>query len=293
MRNEQLEQDIISSGGIISSYQAYADWLSEQGDPRGEFVRVQLKLEEKGVPKNVRAKLRRRQNALLKKHRIEWLGPLASLLGETTNVEKHTFERGFSHTIQSRSVTDGELACLHEYPLLHTLDLRYNSEVTEAGLAHVGGLGALRVLNLVGTETTDRGLGKLIDSSLHTLYLGFTAITDAGLVNVGQLGSLRRLTLNSNRAFTDDGLAHLSKLIGLEDLKLSHTNVTDSGLAHLATMKHLQTIDLGDTDLTDAGLAHLMKIGALRTLRLGDLADTAFSKGAISKLRQQCYVPAR
>jgi uncharacterized protein (TIGR02996 family) len=64
----------------------YADWLEQQGDPRGEFIALQL-LEARGAatPKHVR-----RAKKLLTEHRAAWLGPeLAAAL----RIQK--FERGF------------------------------------------------------------------------------------------------------------------------------------------------------------------------------------------------------
>jgi uncharacterized protein (TIGR02996 family) len=66
--------------------QVYADWLEQQGDPRGEFMALQL-LEARGAatPKHVR-----RAKKLLTENRAAWLGPeLAAAL----RIQK--FERGF------------------------------------------------------------------------------------------------------------------------------------------------------------------------------------------------------
>src|SRR5262249_55664530 len=62
----------------------YADWLLAQGDPRGEFIVTQLSL--KRSPANLK-----REQAVLKQHATQWLGPLEPV------VERKTmrFERGF------------------------------------------------------------------------------------------------------------------------------------------------------------------------------------------------------
>jgi hypothetical protein len=56
---------------------AYADHLSELGDPRGELIQVQLKLEDESLSTQQRNALRRREQSLLKKHERTWLGPMA------------------------------------------------------------------------------------------------------------------------------------------------------------------------------------------------------------------------
>ena len=49
----------------LATHVAFADWLSEQADSRhqarGEFVRVQLQLEDEGLPAAQRRKLQRRE----------------------------------------------------------------------------------------------------------------------------------------------------------------------------------------------------------------------------------------
>ena len=57
----------------------YADWLEEQGDPRGEFIRIQCALA--GLPPDDarRPELGAREAALLESHREAWLEPLRGL----------------------------------------------------------------------------------------------------------------------------------------------------------------------------------------------------------------------
>src|SRR5947209_4317685 len=48
-----------------------ADWLEDRGDPRGEFLRLDMELAARGVCGD-------RHAELLKQHEAEWLGPLAA-----------------------------------------------------------------------------------------------------------------------------------------------------------------------------------------------------------------------
>src|SRR5262245_31263738 len=43
-----LEAALAEDPGDVAAHSAYADYLQEQGDPRGEFIQVQLALEEPG-----------------------------------------------------------------------------------------------------------------------------------------------------------------------------------------------------------------------------------------------------
>ncbi|HEY1188677.1 MAG TPA: TIGR02996 domain-containing protein [Gemmata sp.] len=58
----------------LAGWCAYADWLTEQGDPRGEFMQVQLALEDETRSKSERAALKEREAEFLKAHEREWLG---------------------------------------------------------------------------------------------------------------------------------------------------------------------------------------------------------------------------
>jgi uncharacterized protein (TIGR02996 family) len=76
---EALEAAILDNAEDIATYMAYADYLQEQGDPRGEFIQVQLALEDESKSAEERKKLQQREKALLKKHQAEWVGDWPSL----------------------------------------------------------------------------------------------------------------------------------------------------------------------------------------------------------------------
>ncbi len=77
---QALEEALVENPDDPAAHAAYADHLIEQGDPRGEFVRVQVALEDEKHPAAERKKLRRREQSLLKAHQREWLGELAPFL---------------------------------------------------------------------------------------------------------------------------------------------------------------------------------------------------------------------
>ncbi len=68
---------------------AYADWLVEQGDPRGEFMQTQLALEDESRSKADRDALRKREAVLLKTHEKDWLGTLAPFVYEDETAEDY------------------------------------------------------------------------------------------------------------------------------------------------------------------------------------------------------------
>jgi hypothetical protein len=92
------------------------------------------------------------------------------------------------------------------------------------------------------------------------------------------------LEVNLNfTATADDELAHLSKLPGLQRLRLDHTKVTDTGLEHLTGLTGLRELDLTRTAVTDAGLRHLQGLAGLRLL---DLECTQVSDAGVAELQR-------
>jgi uncharacterized protein (TIGR02996 family) len=72
--NPDLEARILGNPDDSDAYAVYGDWLSEQGDPRGELVAIQRKLAESDDPA-----LRAREAKLLADHGKTWLGELHGL----------------------------------------------------------------------------------------------------------------------------------------------------------------------------------------------------------------------
>src|SRR3954471_25092659 len=67
----------------------YADYLDERGDPRGEFIRLQIERPSLHFADPRRVELAERERELLRRHEDEWLGPLSAV------VSSHEFRRGF------------------------------------------------------------------------------------------------------------------------------------------------------------------------------------------------------
>src|SRR5688572_12656020 len=74
----------------------YADWLEERGDPRGEFIRLQIELAKYRTGQRP-TELTQRERALIQAHGREWAGPLAEL------ARSWTFHRGFIDQVTLRT----------------------------------------------------------------------------------------------------------------------------------------------------------------------------------------------
>jgi hypothetical protein len=161
-------------------------------------------------------------------------------------------------------------------------------EPLDEDLAQVSRLRYLKHVDLQTTpKLTDdalRSLGRL--SRLETLTISGGRYTTAGFRNLTGLRHLRRLGLlswrippqrgplvkwlGSERAVdvTDEDLAEIGKLIGLEELRIASTRITDAGLAHLARLSNLKKLELGATSVTSAGFEHLAKLKNLEMVTL-------------------------
>ena len=73
----------------------YADWLVEQGDPRGEFIHLQIQRESLEKGSRDIQKLRKRELAILREYETEWAGTVPSL------VSRYSFLGGFVSYIRT------------------------------------------------------------------------------------------------------------------------------------------------------------------------------------------------
>jgi uncharacterized protein (TIGR02996 family) len=95
---QALEDALAENPDDLAAHSAYADLLTEQGDPRGEFISVQLALEDESKSPAERQRLHQRETELLNAHPRDWLGELAPLLitepGEGSRHQPRTTSRG-------------------------------------------------------------------------------------------------------------------------------------------------------------------------------------------------------
>lgn len=119
---EAFLADIVEKPDDMTPRLIYADWLEEQGQPRAEFIRVQMKLaafdwdkcggdfcghiEKNGSTRHVDcmgAKLRRRERELLFARGccagFEWAGPAYRYIGELEQWP-NSFRRGFVEVVR-------------------------------------------------------------------------------------------------------------------------------------------------------------------------------------------------
>jgi len=110
-----LENAILANPEDLGAHAAYADWLIEQGDPRGEFIQVQLALEDPKKSAKERKELAEREEKLLEAHRDKWLGDLAELFSEGESEAE--FARGWLATVEVPDLTVAMSRALAKAPL--------------------------------------------------------------------------------------------------------------------------------------------------------------------------------
>lgn len=177
----------------------FADWLLERGDPRGEFINLQLDLARRPDPvKQARA------DALLKSHRLEWTESLRQV------TLKQRFERGFVCELELKASTFVlEAARLFSLAPITSVRLR------AAELPVLKKVVALPQLSRLIRLDLDRTVG------------------DAGAKLIAGAVGLRQLEVLgcAGCGFTSEGYAAV--LRALPSLKVLHVRAVDDALAEL------------------------------------------------------------
>jgi uncharacterized protein (TIGR02996 family) len=122
---EAFERALAADPHDLTTARVYADYLQEQGDPRGEFMQVQIALEDESLSRAARAALKKQEAALLKKHEKDWLGPLAAVTVDAEQVPfwdggkqgqrapvAHRFTRGWLSRLTFHNLTVGQARAL-------------------------------------------------------------------------------------------------------------------------------------------------------------------------------------
>jgi uncharacterized protein (TIGR02996 family) len=130
-RRQAFEEAIIANFGDLATHAAYADLLQEEGDPHGEFIAVQLALEDERLASAQRRSLAAREKELLDEHAPQWLGRIARYVGTAPGEGLFRFSRGWLETVHVRRATYRFVEGLAHAPLarfLQRLEIDYGYE---------------------------------------------------------------------------------------------------------------------------------------------------------------------
>lgn len=184
----------------------YADWLSERGDPRGLFIRLQCAGKD-----DRQLRLARK---MLKHHESAWVQPFKRF------VESWEWERGFVDYVEAKaaafmphlasiaavtpiqylfldSLSTGEFRALATHPMAKGLRTLSASLTLEADTFYSEQWCGLRSLGLLTSRGGDTGLIGLANAplkALETLSVGSTGSTDVGFQALCNAAFFSRLT---------------------------------------------------------------------------------------------------
>jgi len=181
-----LENAILANPDDLGAHAAYADWLIEQGDPRGEFIQVQLALEDPKKSAKERKELQKREKQLLKKHEDAWLGELAVYLREgvarsTEDLRDELIEQGVELLLDPVRFGDSEHEVNYQHQFargwldglqIPKLSLSFSQRLARAQQARL-----LRRLVIEGSYEGERGF---LDPLLKARWLGQVRVFQLG-----------------------------------------------------------------------------------------------------------------
>jgi uncharacterized protein (TIGR02996 family) len=307
---DALESALVENPDDVATHYAYADYLQEQGDPRGEFIQLQLALEEPQRSEAERQQLQARAEELLQEHQGEWLGILAdelfpseeewggSQLSSSQLPIEHQFARGWLDSIVLRGSALsgcrshlGPLLCLApEVRLLRKLVLEYYDDALVEALLESPFLSNLRVLQL------GRPMNGLYEPSdvvefpllveliaklprIEELRLFAQRYDAAHLFALDNLTSLRVLQVYYldelyplERLADNPALGSLTHLLLHPPSFISYIDLV--GVRAVVESPHLRSLthlQLHRSDLGDVGCTEIVTSGILKRLKVLDL----------------------
>jgi uncharacterized protein (TIGR02996 family) len=257
----------------------YADWLEENGDPdRAEFIRIQCELFQLGERDPRRARLRAREQFLLRENQMVWIRQLPEL----EDAHWESFERGFVGMVRFESAESFAAQADRVFASAPVREARFHRMYQDGArrLARSPHLARVRILDLEdGNAIGNVGLEALAASpflaGMTALRLRSNAIGPAGvraLANSPHVGALADLSLDNNAVY-DEGVRAIGvspRLAQLARLSLGWTRCGDPAVAALADSPYLaglRWLYLSGNQIGDDGLTALAESEHLTQLR--------------------------
>jgi uncharacterized protein (TIGR02996 family) len=296
-----MENALAADPDDLAAHAAYVDILTEQGDPRGEFIQVQLALEDPARPAKERQQLQKREQELLQAHERAWLGDLAPYLLDQKGVDDYSVrhQEGFRHqwargwleslivppiTVESaRVMARAPQARLLRRLIIHGTAYEEGDDLPEEvefpqlfPLLKSPNLHNLRVFHL----------GEPVEDDIEPEFRCYTE-GDVAVDLVKKMPRLEELYLLAHHVDTDS-LFKLKTLTYLRVLQIYHMNhyplevlarnAALSNLTHLLLHPHAYDLDVDAPYITAQGMRalsrspHLTHLTHLQ-LRLTDIGD--------------------
>ena len=267
MRSDLL-QAVLDSPDSETPRLVLADWLMQQGDPRGDFISSQCALTGR-LSRRRRKDLQKHVAELLDEQGAEWTALARPLAPQRLGYKQRQahggnawlFRRGFIESL----IADADALVADGAPLWDTepvfrLEIMGAKSKVMAELAEQPFLSRVRYLAIRG-KIGDRGVAALAASP--------------------HLGNVIRLNL-INAGIGDKGAASLAQAASLSScamLALSGNDIGDAGLSALAESAVLAPVErlyLARNPISDVGIMALAAsphVGKMRELGLGTLEE--------------------
>jgi uncharacterized protein (TIGR02996 family) len=298
-----LETALEEDPDDLAAHMAYADFLHEQGDPRGEFIQTQLALEDPKLTRAQREALQKKEADLLARHGLGWFGedlagallphekmPLPRRLASALREGDVRFVRGWVHDLAVYILTEEGAELLRHHHalrllrsfLIHRVDYEGRPLAT---LAQSPVFRHLRVLRL-GTEDSsgDNGDGAedLISRFplLEGLEVMLRSTENEVLFALPTFTHLRSLTIYHSNEYPLEVLAKNRALGELRELKLwphaldpddEEAYIRLDGVRALVRSRHLKNLtrlEISLSDMGDPGCREIVRSGILKRLKV-------------------------
>jgi uncharacterized protein (TIGR02996 family) len=266
----------------------FADWLEEQGNPRGAFIRLQCQ----------RAKMTRydpgwkdilaQESAIFKQFDAEWSKPVLRL------ADAIEYRRGFiEHVRVSATKLLRNADRLFRIAPVCSIRLDHVDRLAEIGQAKW--LARVRELDMSQNPLGHRSLRALFESE-HCRSLRLLRLTECALdfnavrVIAGEanLGNLLTLNLSANGIGAEgaQALARSPSLVNLQELSLQQNDLQVTGATALATAPtfHLRRLALGHNRIANDGAAMIASCPQFEQLRYLDLQSNGLGNPSIVAL---------
>lgn len=279
----------------------YADWLEEQGNPRGEFIRLQIELEHVESTDSRRAEYLDREQEMLQEHREEW---------EPTKPKKHGhqchhFKRGFVEPLRPGWLSPEEIEEQWKWSPVRELMLRdeNRSQLSDWGKSPF--LQRVRVLNLnANVDFPARDCSSLLTSEhlvnlkeIHASEMRFSGTESIEALTTNEaLSSLEHVCLSFPEGFSSRWLELLANATSFQNLKSFVLNNTELGnvgaqiIADGRAWKRLEHLGLSNCRIGAPGIASLAKAVWLKSLTGLDLSANPISNLGAETLFQSKHL---
>jgi hypothetical protein len=172
--------------------------------------------------------------------------------------------------------------------------MTWQSGISDAGVRNLSFCNQLERVNLMGSPTGDGAIEALQGKERLSRFSTGRLTTDSGLQflqNFPAMGKVaeegKGATLLLDGPFTDDGLAGLAGLPGIQELDLFRhvSRVTAEGFAHLVQLPGLIALGCDGKLSGDAAMLHIAAMPRLRRLRIQESVATDDGFAALAKSR--------